>query len=254
MFAKDRINELLMEIQKNGEVFVKDLSLKYNITEDSIRKDLKHLEKEGFITRTYGGAKLKKSFTYYKSLASRIDENITQKDQIAQKSFSVLEENDTIFLDLSTINIILAEIISKSNKNLTIITNMTDILNIFENTKNTSSIIFIGGNYRPDLHGFIGSETINQISKYHVNKAFVSTCGINIYNGNLSTIEVDDGLTKKAIIDISNEVYLISEACKINKDSLFIFGNLSEFKGFIFDEIIDEFIMEKLKKFDLVLL
>lgn len=254
MFAKDRINKLYLEIQKNGEVSVKELSIKYSITEDSIRKDLKSLEKEGLITRTYGGAKLKKTFTYYQSLVSRIDENLEGKEKIATKVFSLIEENDIIFLDLSTINIVLAEKISRSKKKLTIITNMIDILNIFEKTKNSSQIIFIGGTYRPDLHGFIGSETINQIKKYHVNKSFISTCGINIYNGNLTALEIEDGLTKRAIIEISTEVYLISEANKISNDALYTFGNLSELKGFIFDELKDEFAIEKLKNFDLILL
>ena len=254
MFAKDRLNGLYLEIQKNGEMSVKDLSTIYNISEDSIRKDLKALEKEGLILRTYGGAKLKKSFTYYKSLVSRIDENLDAKEKIAEKAFSLIEENDTIFLDISTINIVLAEIISKNSKKLTIVTNMIDILNLFENTKNSSQIVFIGGIYRPDLHGFIGSETINQIKKYRVNKSFVSTCGINIHNGNLTTLEIEDGLTKKAIIDISNEVFLISEASKINNDSFYTFGNLSDLKGFIYDELNDSVALEQFKHFDLILL
>jgi len=254
MFAKDRLNALYLEIQKTGEVLVKDLSTLYNISEDSIRKDLKTLEKEGLITRTYGGAKLKKSFTYYKSLVSRIDENLEAKENIAEKAFSLIKENDTIFLDISTINIVLAEIISKNSKKLTIVTNMIDILNLFENTKNSSQIIFIGGIYRPDLHGFIGSETINQIKKYRVNKSFISTCGINIHNGNLTTLEIEDGLTKKAIMDIGNEVYLVSEASKINNDSFYTFGNLAELKGFIFDVLNDLVALEQFKKFDLILL
>ena len=61
MFSKERINELFLEIQKKGEVFVKELSIKFDISEDSIRKDLKFLEKEGLILRTYGGAKLKRN-------------------------------------------------------------------------------------------------------------------------------------------------------------------------------------------------
>lgn len=254
MFAKDRLNALYLEIQKTGEVLVKDLSTLYNISEDSIRKDLKTLEKEGLITRTYGGAKLKKSFTYYKSLVSRIDENLEAKEKIAEKAFSLIEDNDTIFLDISTINIVLAEIISKSSKKLTIVTNMIDILNLFENTKNLPQIVFIGGIYRPDLHGFIGTETINQIKKYKVNKSFISTCGVNIHNGNLTSLEIDDGLTKKAIMDISTEVYLVSEASKINNDSFYTFGNLSELKAFIYEDLDDNIALEQLKKFDLILL
>lgn len=51
MFLKDRLNDLFYEIQKKGEVNVKDLSKNFSVSEDSIRKDLKVLEKEGLITR-----------------------------------------------------------------------------------------------------------------------------------------------------------------------------------------------------------
>lgn len=254
MFAKDRLNNLYLEIQNLGNVTVKDLSIKYNVTEDSIRKDLKTLEKEGLILRTYGGAKLKKSFAYYKSVVARIDENLEAKELIANKAFSLIKNNDTIFLDISTINIVFAEILSKSNTNITIVTNMIDILNIYEKSQNKSKIIFIGGTYRPDLHGFIGAQTIELIKKYKVNKSFIATCGINIHNGNLTTLEIDDGLTKKTIMDISEEVYLISESSKINNDSFYTFGNLSDINGFIFDEFKEDFVIEKLRKFDLILM
>ena len=48
--------------------------------------DNNQFEKEGLILRTYVGAKLKRNYSYYKSLGSRIDENIPQKEIIAEKS------------------------------------------------------------------------------------------------------------------------------------------------------------------------
>ena len=254
MFSKERINELFLEIQKKGEIFVKELSIKFNISEDSIRKDLKFLEKEGLITRTYGGAKLKRNYNYYKSLASRIDENIPQKEIIAEKAFSIINDGDSIFLDTSTINILLAELISKSTKKIMIITNMIDIFNLFENSKNSSQLIGIGGIYRPEQHGFTGIKTVEEIKKYNVDKAFVGTGGINIYTGNLSTLTIDDGLTKSAIIDISNETYIITENIKLQKDSFFNFSNLSKVKGCIFNILEDEITIERLKNYDLIII
>ena len=254
MFSKERINELFLEIQKKGEVFVKELSIKFDISEDSIRKDLKFLEKEGLILRTYGGAKLKRNYSYYKSLGSRIDENIPQKEIIAEKAFSIINDGDSIFLDTSTINILLAELISRSSKKLVIITNMIDIFNLFENSKNSSQLIGIGGIYRPEQHGFTGSKTIEEIKKYNVDKSFVGTGGINVYTGNISTLTTDDGLTKSAIIDISNETYIITENIKLQKDSFFNFSNLSKIKGCIFNTLEDEIILEKLKNYDLIIM
>lgn len=253
MFNKERINELYMEIQTKGVVLVKELSIKFNISEDSIRKDLKFLEKEGLITRTYGGAKLKRNYNLYKSIKLRIDENIPQKEIIAKKAFEVINEGDIIFLDISTINIILAELISKSSKKITILTNMINILNIFEDSRNNSQIICIGGIYRAEQHGFTGSKTIEEIKKYNVDKSFLGAGGINVYTGNISTLNTEDGLTKNAIIEISSEAYIISEVSKLQKDSFYNFSNLSAIKGCIFDNLNDTIVINNLKKYDLLL-
>ena len=67
-------------------------------------------------------------------------------------------------------------------------------------------------------------------------------------------LTTDDGLTKSAIIDISNETYIITENIKLQKDSFFNFSNLSKFKGCIFNTLEDEIILEKLKNYDLIIM
>ena len=187
-------------------------------------------------------------------MASRIDENIPQKEIIAEKAFSIINDGDSVFLDTSTINILLAELISKSSKKLVIITNMLDVLNLFENSKNPSQLIGIGGIYRPEQHGFAGSKSIEEIQKYNVDKAFVGTGGINVYTGNISTLTIDDGLTKSAIISIAYETYIITENIKLEKDSFFNFSNLSKVKGCIFNSLDNQLILNKLKEYDLVII
>jgi len=64
-----------------------------------------------------------------------------------------------------------------------------------------------------------------------VDKSFVGTGGINVYTGNISTLTTDDGLTKSAIIDISNETYIITENIKLQKDSFLILVVFLRSKG-----------------------
>ena len=56
MLAKERQNAIVEEVNINGSVLVKELARKYEVTEDSIRKDLTLLEKNGLLKKTYGGA------------------------------------------------------------------------------------------------------------------------------------------------------------------------------------------------------
>ena len=63
MLAIERKNEILSILQKEQRVLVAELSTRYQVTEETIRRDLEKLEKEGFVKKTYGGAVLNKNST-----------------------------------------------------------------------------------------------------------------------------------------------------------------------------------------------
>lgn len=58
MLALERRKEILNLIESKQSIKVQDLSKVFNVTEETIRRDLDKLEKEGYIKRTYGGAVL----------------------------------------------------------------------------------------------------------------------------------------------------------------------------------------------------
>ena len=63
MLAIERKNEILSILQKEQRVLVSELSQRYNVTEETIRRDLEKLEREGFVKKTYGGAVLNKNIS-----------------------------------------------------------------------------------------------------------------------------------------------------------------------------------------------
>ncbi|WP_053242945.1 DeoR/GlpR family DNA-binding transcription regulator [Clostridium sp. DMHC 10] len=196
MFAQERHNEILNILHKEGKVIVKDLSTRFNVTEDCIRKDLKNLENQKLLERTYGGAVLIRTSAPKQNIQSRKNTNIEFKTVIAQKAFRLIEENETIFLDISTTNILLAEELSKSQKKLTVVTNMLDIVSILNNSDNNIKVVCTGGELSKDLDGFTGSMAIESISNYKPTKCFIGSCGVNIFDKSVTTFDGEDGNTK----------------------------------------------------------
>lgn len=251
MFAKERLNKILRIIERKGKVLVKELAIEFDLTEDSIRKDLKHLEKEGIIERVYGGATLKRDLsTDIVSVRDRQYIYVEEKEVIAKKAYSLLKDGDTIFLDISTINVFLAQEIAQGDKSLTIITNMIDILGVFTYSENKSKIICTGGEYNKLLTGFIGATAIETINKFKVNKAFIASCGINIYNNAISTSNIEDGLTKKAMMDNSEKIYLVSQKRKLERDGIYKFAKLDDLYGVILEEDLAEDLSELLDSYE----
>ena len=96
---KTKIKDLLLE---KKSVTVTELSKKYNVTEETIRRDLQQLENEGFLTRTYGGAYIQDGVLNDIDLTLRETACVESKEAIGIKCTELIHHGDTIFLDAST--------------------------------------------------------------------------------------------------------------------------------------------------------
>ena len=94
MLAIERKNEILSILQKEQRVLVSELSQRYNVTEETIRRDLEKLEREGFVKKTYGGAVLNKNIAVDMPLKIREKTNRREKQIIAQRVAGLVEEGD----------------------------------------------------------------------------------------------------------------------------------------------------------------
>jgi DeoR/GlpR family transcriptional regulator of sugar metabolism len=246
LFAQERHREILNILHKEGKVIVKDLSTHFNVTEDCIRKDLKILENEDLLERTYGGAVIVRQSAHMQGVEIRKSLNAESKTLIAKKTFDIIEENETVFLDISTTNILLAEKLSKSKKKLTVVTNMLDIISVLNNEDNNVRVISTGGILSKDLDGFIGSATIESILNYKPDKCFIGSCGVNIFDKSVTTFDVEDGNTKKAVIKSSKKVYLVMENSKFYFDGTYKFATLYDIDTIITETAPDNNIINLL--------
>ena len=148
-----------------GRVTVKELSQFFSVTEDCVRKDLKALEKEGRLKRTYGGAVMSTDYPLMRDVIDRREINGEKKEDIARTALERIRENETIFLDISTTNILLARLLVQWEKRLVVVSNMIDILQVLSASREITAI-GAGGTMVRTVNGFLGAETIEFISRY----------------------------------------------------------------------------------------
>ena len=253
MFAEERIEKIIEILKLEGKVTVKELSEKFNVSEGMIRKDLAKIEGLEYIKRTYGGAILDRKIVKCGNLTSRVIKNVDEKEKIAELAIKNIEDNDIIFLDISTTNPMMANKLISLNKNITVITNMNRIAMEFDNVKNIN-IIQIGGVYNKVLGGTVGSFSIGEIRKFKINKAFIGVGGINIFENFIINFDLDEALTKKEIIKSSKKVYLLADNEKFYKDASYKFSSLEDVDFIITDSKPKDDIINKLSKYDLELI
>jgi DeoR family glycerol-3-phosphate regulon repressor len=232
MYASERQKRIMDLLQKEGKVEVKKLKDMFSLTEDCIRKDLNKLEKEGMLVRIYGGAILNKPNPMDKAFEHRININKEAKLAIAEKAFGLIKDNTTIYLDASTINLLLAEKLADSDMKLTVVSNMIDIIPILIKSPSLK-VISCGGVANGTLNSFVGAAAIEFLNHYHFDQAFLGSSGLDLSTDFFTTFETEDGITKKAVMQCSRNTYMLMEKEKFYYFANYKFAPLERFAGII---------------------
>lgn len=235
MFLEERYEKIIELLEKKGRVTVKELSQIFNVTEDCIRKDLRELENRGNLKRVYGGAMIQRNHSDIKPLDERKNINIDTKRSAALRAVDLIEGGDIIFLDVSTTNLEMAKILNKMNIKITVVSNMLEIILELRNNP-TIRTISIGGEFNKEVGAIVGAAANRYISEFTFDKAFIGVCGVNMDTGNISTLDLEDGNTKKTIIKCSNKSYILMENEKFNYDEFFKFASITDISSIITEQ------------------
>ena len=223
-------------LTREGKVRVKELSEKFKVTEDCIRKDLGALEKQGKLKRTYGGAVVLRENLHTMEVSKRRNTDVEAKRRIAQAAVRLIHDKDMVFLDISTSNLAVAELLAKDQRELTVVTNMIDILVILaQNPK--IRLVFAGGKINKSRDGFWGGMTMDFISHLKPDIAFVGAVGVDVKENSVSTYDIEDGINKAAIIRVSKRAYVVAEAKKLSADGNYNYATLDTLSGLITDSL-----------------
>lgn len=235
MFVEERHKAIDTELCEKGTVRVKDLSVRFGVTEDCIRKDLKILENQGRLRRIYGGAILSKDYPLEREVIKRKDFHTNRKQRIAAKALEIIKDEETLFLDISTTNIELAKLLVQEDRKVVVVSNMIDILQILVKAPRIT-VIGTGGLMYENVNGFMGAAAMEVIRQYSFDRAFLGSCGIDFTDNTVTTLGVEDGLTKKSVLKSSRHKYVMMEKEKFYFNESYKYAALDDIDAIITDE------------------
>ncbi len=216
MLALERRNIIIERLNADGKVVVSTLSNEFGVTEETIRRDIEKLEKEGLAIKTYGGAlsnTLQANETPY---SVRKKSNVASKQKIAEAVASMIHDGDRIMLDASSTSIYVCKQI-KNKKNITVITNSVEIL--LELADKTGwTILSTGGSLKEGTYSLYGSAAEKMIRDHHVDIAICSAKGIDTSMGITDSNEKDAEM-KKAIFNAATRRVLALDGSKFDQIS-----------------------------------
>ena len=211
MLAVERRNQIVDLLTVQPRVLVSELAAQYGVTEETIRRDLEKLEKEGYVQRSYGGAVGCDSGKMDLPNSLRRRKNAQAKEKIAQIVSALVQDGDHLLLDDSST----AYYVSKAllaKQRLTVITNSIDILSVLAGARGIQ-IISTGGNLRVAGCGLTGCRAEETVRSYHVDRAIISCKGFDMSRGFTDSTDASAQI-KKTMMEHAKEVILAADSSK----------------------------------------
>ncbi len=234
MKFEERKKFIIDRLDRSEQVEIVDITDAFQVSAITARRDLDQLEKEGLLVRTHGGAikvqtlGKRKLFSYDEKAGT----NKERKQYIGSLAVKLIHEGDVIFIDSGSTLFHLAHYLRKFN-HLTVITNSLPVAGELVGSE-TIGINLIGGEVdheRKAVYGLVAQATLEH---YYVNKAFIGADGVSLQRG-LTTYDEKEAAISRKIASSAEEVYLLCDSSKVEKNSFVKFAPLSILKAMVTD-------------------
>ena len=231
MSSTERRRAILAILRAHERVRGTELASRLDVSEVTIRKDLALLEEQGYARRTHGGAVLAERYDPDLSLVSRRNANVRQKTILARVAGRMVGHGETIYLDSgSTCAAVAHEVVDKEVR---VVTNSLDVLNVLADRANVSLLV-VGGSYRHHAGSFIGPWAERSLESIHVDRAFLGTTGVSL-DGRFSSQNSIESQVKRAAIAVARASVVIADGAKIGVTAFSVFSGPEDVNALITD-------------------
>lgn len=244
MLVAQRYDKIVKLVNEHGSMRVTELSERCQVTEETIRRDLDRLERQGLLRRSHGGAVSVQGEQPETPFSEREIMHAEEKRRIADQAVKLIEPNDRILLDASTTAWYMAA--SLPDIPLTVLTNSIRVATQLSNREKIE-VISTGGQLVSRSLSFVGPLAERSLDTYYVNKLFLSCQGVHLERGVSESNELQ-GRVKQKMVGMADQVILLADASKFGVQAFAHVMNLNEVDQLITDSRIEQRIVEQLQE------
>lgn len=228
MLTTQRKAYLLKMLQERGEIVAKEVSEQLELSEDTIRRDLRELAAEGKLQRVHGGAL--PASPAVADFAARQQIAPNGKVMVGRAAAALVREGQVVILDGGTTTLQLAKHLPPDLK-ATVVTHSPTIAVALQEHP-TLEVILIGGRLFKHSVVTVGAMAVDAISRIHADTYFMGITGIHPKTG-LTTGDLEESHIKRALMASAAETYALVTAEKVNAASPYVIASLSDIDGVI---------------------
>jgi DeoR family fructose operon transcriptional repressor len=237
MYAEERHQAIAELVANRGRVAVTELATRFNVTTETVRRDLSQLERLQLVRRVHGGAVSLRSVTMLEPrLSDRDQDHTPEKDRIAQAAVSLLPQGGgTLLVDAGSTTARLAARLPATD-HWTVITHSVPIAAILAPLPHIE-LHLLPGRVRTATQAAVGHATSQAIAQFRADIAFLGTNGMSVRHG-LSTPDAEEAATKRALVESAQRVVVLADATKVGHERAVRFASLDEIDILVTDDSI----------------
>ena len=235
--AEKRRQAILDELAQRQAVRVTELSQAFGVSEVSVRRDLSHLERQGYLRRIHGGAvSVPNARAQLSQAMSGASAHAAEKASIGRAAAELVRPGERLLFDSGSTVLEVARHLPpdlRESGNLTVITSSLPIVRELGPCKGIH-LILLGGVFLPQYEVVVGPPTIAQLSGLHADKLFLGADGLTSARG-VTTANVLEAEVDRAAIEAASQVIIVADSSKIGLIGLTTIMPLDDVKKLITD-------------------
>jgi DeoR family transcriptional regulator, glycerol-3-phosphate regulon repressor len=229
----ERQNTIVTLARSVGRVTVEDLAARFDVTPQTIRRDLNELCDLRVLARTHGGAVIASSVENLSYEARRFIA-ATEKRDIGIAAAALIPNQCSLFINIGTTTEEVATAL-KNHQNLLVITNNLNVaMALYRHP--TIEVIAAGGLVRRSDGAVIGSSAVDLIRQFKVDMAVIGASALD-EDGSLLDYDPREVNVSRAIIDNARSVLLVCDRTKLERAAPVRIGHMSEIDAFVTDQL-----------------
>ena len=240
MLQYERFEKIIDMLRQQPSVRVTDLVPILDASESTIRRDIAELDKEGRLRKVFGGAvaleakrpgngtngtagadAARKVNVQHKDIDAKAKIRVDEKTKVAVRAAALIEEGDLVYIDAGTTTGSMIEHIDCYSA--TYVTN--GVRHAIDLAERGFRTYLLSGLIKASTEAIIGYDAVDSLKKYHFDKCFIGTDGIDQENG-LTTLDIEESMVKTEVIRRSGKVYVLADSSKFGLVAKIKFASL----------------------------
>lgn len=239
MYAEERQQAMAQLVAARGRLSVNLLAEEYDVTTETVRRDLSALERMGLVRRVHGGAVPASSLAVIESgLVERDSAHTAEKERIARAALDLLPPpGSTVLIDAGSTTHRFASLLPRDHR-LVVVTHAVPIAARLAGNPQIE-LHLLPGRVRTTTQAAVGVDTVAALAGLRADAVFLGTNGVSVGHG-LSTPDRDEAATKRAMVTSSRQVVVLADASKVGAEAPVRFAELEEVDVLVTDDGVDD--------------